>query len=243
MAKKLSEISELIDSSNHSFKEYLKESLSDNVYDLLTEISKTTDIQIFSGVIRNFFLKKNEIRDLDIVLNNEIDLTKLFPEKSIFKNSFGGYKIKTEGLEIDIWFVKNTWAYNYQKTIDFELDTNLPATAFFNFSAISYSFNTETFYYSKEFLRFLRDKEINVVYKPNANHSLCVVNSLYYSEKYSLKISKKLFEYLKYLNKRKNKNYVKIQLKHFNEILFTDDEIDTFFEKNKTEMPTLYKRH
>jgi hypothetical protein len=242
VARKLSNISDFINSSSDSFKTYLKESLDDEIYKILIQISKKTDFQIFSGVIRNFFLKEKGIRDLDIVLNDEIDLESIFFKKNIFKNSFGGYKIKTKKLDIDLWYVKNTWAYNYQKTMDFDLASYLPATAFFNFSSISYSFNKQVFFYTKDFLRFLRDKEINVVHKPNSNLALCVVNSFYYSEKYKLKISKKLFEYLIYLDSKQktNSSYSDVQIKHFNQILFLDDEIKTFLRKDKNEMPIMY---
>lgn len=240
MAKKLSNISNFIDSSSDSFKLFLKESLDIDIYKILLLISEKTDFQIFSGVIRNFFLDKKGIRDLDIVLNNEINLESIFPRKIIYKNSFGGYKIKKDKLDIDLWYVKNTWAYNYQKTMDFDLASNLPATAFFNFSSISYSFNKEKFFYTKDFLRFLRDKEINVVHKPNSNLALCVVNSLYYSEKYKLKISKELFEYLVYLDSKQNISYFNVQIKHFKKVLFSDEEIKEFLRKSKNEMPSMY---
>ena len=108
MAKKLSNISDFINSSSDSFKLFLKESLDADIYKILLLISKETDFQIFSGIIRNFFLNEKGIRDLDIVLNNEINLESIFPSKLIYKNSFGGYKIKTEKLDIDLWYVKNT---------------------------------------------------------------------------------------------------------------------------------------
>lgn len=241
MDRKLSKISEFIDSSSDSFITYLKESLDKEVYNKLIEISKKTDFQIFSGVIRNFFLNKYNIRDLDIVLNSKIDLEQIFHKNNIKRNSFGGYKIKVQDLEIDLWYVKNTWAYNYQKTLDFFLAENLPDTAFFNFSSISYSFKKQKFFYKKDFLRFLRDKEINVVYKPNSNPALCIVNTLYYSNKYNLKISKNLFEYLIYLDSKLDHDYSIVQLKHFKKVIFSNNDIKEFLSKSINEMPLKYK--
>lgn len=226
MAKKLSDIAEYVNSSNESFDNYLKDSFGECFYKKLTQLSSKTELMIFSGVIRNFFIKIKENRDIDIVLNEEIDLYSIFDQSSIKTNSFGGAKIFTKNFNVDLWYTKDTWAYNYQKVLDFDLDVNIPSTAFFNFSSVIYSFNKKKFYYTVHFLRFLRDKELDVVYKPNYNFRLCIINSLYYAKKYNLKISKKLQDYIQYLHSKNHVSYKDVQLKHFGEIIFTDEEVE-----------------
>ena len=75
------------------------------------------------------------------------------------------------------------------------------------------------------FLRFLRDKKMDVVYKPNANYPLCVINTLYYSEKYNLKINENLKDYILFLHSKNNFDYENAQMKHFGKIIYTYEEI------------------
>lgn len=226
---------------------YLKNSLNSKVFTLLIDLSKKTEVSIFSGVIRNFFLKKNSVRDIDIIINDVIEIEDFFKGYEIKKNSYGGYKIFISDLKIDIWVTKNTWAYNYQKTIEYELDKYIPRTAFFNFSAVTYNLNRKEFHYTKQFLSFLQNKNLNLVYRPNGNYALCLANSIYYAEKYNLHVAGKLLNYLMYLSPRvKDNDLVDIQKKHFGSVLYTRNQIDQFLidnlkkhhkKKNSTKSP------
>jgi hypothetical protein len=225
MAKRLSEISKMVDSASASFLEYLKSEVGEEIYRFLFEMQNQTSVFIFSGIIRNYFLKIRGFRDIDVVLKDRIDIGEMFRYFQVNKNSFGGYKIKINEMFIDLWFVKESWAFKYQKTLDFDLDKYFPTTSFFNFSAISYSLGERRFNYTTHFLRFLRDKKIDLVYKPNFNYSLCVVNSIYYAEKYNLKISDRLLRHIEYLDRVICGDYEKTQLTHFGRIIYENEEI------------------
>lgn len=225
MGKKLSEIREKVNSSSQDFLYFLRENLDEDVLHFLKIISEVTNTYIFSGIIRNFFLKINEIRDIDIILENEVELDKYLEESVIKKNSFGGYKILINDTKIDLWFLEKTWAFQNQKTLHFDLDKMIPSTAFFNFSAIIFSLNESSFYFKSSFCSFLRDKEINLVYKPNFNYSLCIINSFYYSDKYKLRIADKLKKHLVYISKYSH-DYDEVQLKHFGKEIYSKKEIE-----------------
>ncbi|MGQ1890360.1 hypothetical protein ACT29H_07935 [Thermophagus sp. OGC60D27] len=230
MAKKLSDITQQINSSSQQFIEYLRNNLNNDVLNILKRLEKETSVLIFSGIIRNFFLGVNEIRDIDIVLSKRIDINPFFSNAIIEKNSFGGYKIKINNSVIDLWYLADTWAFKFQKNLGFELEKYIAATSFFNFSSICFSLNEEKFYYTEHFVRFLRDKQIDVVFKPNFNYSLCIVNTLYYSKKYSFHISKNLSKYLKIKHKSNSTSYIETQKKHFGRIIFSPDEIENFIK-------------
>ncbi|MBN8643109.1 MAG: N-6 DNA methylase [Flavobacteriales bacterium] len=232
MGKKLVEIQKIVEDSPIDFLEYIKRNVSVDVYEFLLRLSEITEVYIFSGVIRNFFLQKEEIRDLDVVIKEHVDIES-FVNKSISvkHNSFGGYKINMSEINIDLWTLEKTWAVQYQKRLELDDEVDnlyrfIPSTAFFNFSAILFSLNEKRFYYKNDFLRFLSNREINYVYIPNANYSLCVVNSLYYADKYKLKIADKLKRFLIQLYKTKL-NFTDIQLKHFGRIEYSEEEIKT----------------
>lgn len=227
MAKKLVEIESLIKSREKEFINYLEHELNSDVFRFVNEITHITNTYLFSGIIRNFFLGYNEIRDVDIVVESDKNIQRLIERYPHKKNSFGGHKIKIGNTKIDLWGTQNTWAFNsYQTLLDFGLEKYLPYTAFFNFSAVLYSINEERFLYTKPFLNFLRDKEIDVVFTPNANYQLCLINSFYYSDKYHLDISEKLKDLIKKIYYRENTDYKEVQYKHFGKVLYENKEIE-----------------
>lgn len=232
MAKRLSDIEQIVNESNDSFVTYLKSNFDKRVIDLLNNLSLETNVYIFSGVIRNFFLKVNENRDLDVVLENEINLHELLSDYKISMNSFGGYKIEFNNLNIDLWFLHNTWSVkNHQLTMNFQLDKYIPQTAFFNFSAVMFSYNRKEFFYTIHFLRFLRDKKLEMVYAPNPNNALCIVNTFYYSDKFKMKIGDKLKSHIKRISITYLEQTIDVQKKHFGKVIYTINDLKTNIEQ------------
>ena len=85
-----------IDGQAPFFKHYLRESLGHEACVLLENIAAITDVYIFSGIIRNFFLGEPYYRDLDIVVKDCSEITKLLEYNDniyITRNHFGGLKI------------------------------------------------------------------------------------------------------------------------------------------------------
>lgn len=64
-----------------------------------------------------------------------------------------------------------------------------------------------------------------MLYLPNANYSLCVINTIYYSEKYKLKVSDKLKSYIKKSVKNGLVDVEKIQISHFGRTIYSVSEI------------------
>jgi hypothetical protein len=233
VAKKLSDIIVEIESKAPLFQTYLEMALDGHVWNFINKIRDEGEVYLFSGVIRNFFLNRYHIRDIDLVVDKIENLEKILSRHDYKKNSFGGYKLKIENRTIDIWFLKNTWGLNLQHKIEFQLERLLPETAFFNFSSIVYSLNKKEFIVSKHFANFIKKKEIDLVLAPNLNHELCVVNSLYYTEKIKYPLGKKLIQHINNLHKQirsKNKTYEVVQIKHFGQVLFTEEFIDSWIE-------------
>ncbi len=225
MAKKLSDISNFINSNALPFREHLEHSFSPNIIDLLSRVSKECDVYIFSGVIRNYFLKISDNRDIDIIYDGVIDIEKYFQGYKWRKNSFGGYKLSIDDTSIDLWQLQNTWALHYQGTFDFDLAKFIPNTSFFNFASIVFSYNENRFIFTIHFQRFLRDRKIELAFAPNANVGLCIVNSLYYADNLKLRLGDKLIRYIKQKSLRISNNYENAQLKHFGKILYTPKQI------------------
>jgi hypothetical protein len=232
VARRLSDIENEIKLKEGEFALYLNRILSKDVVSFLFELSKAGSLYLFSGIIRNYFLGINEVRDVDLMIESSEDINSIISKYQYRLNSYGGYKIYINDMVVDLWHLRDTWAlHNAQMVMDVELERYIPNTAFFNFSSILYSFKDQTFIYSKFFLRFLRDKKIDYVFKPNANYALCVVNSFYYEEKLKLALADNLKHYLVKLNKQYSKDYETVQLKHFGRIVYSNDEIQRHIDK------------
>jgi three-Cys-motif partner protein len=220
VAKKLSEISKEIDSKAPLFRSRLERMMDADVISFLNDLSEVCNLYIFSGVIRDYFLNATSNRDIDIVFDGDVDLEKFLANYTWRKNSFGGYKIAINEVNVDMWKVSDTWALGYQKAMDYDLPKFIPNTAFFNFSSIVFHYNKTKFYHTPQFAKFIRDKEIDITYYPNANIPLCVVNSFYYSDKLRLPLGDTLVNYIKQRFRPDEELYEKVQLKHFGKILY-----------------------
>ena len=228
MARKLSNIEQEVISAEHAFYDYLKHTLSNEMWYFLNKMISQTEIFLFSGVIRNYFINRrnDELRDIDFIISDDINVEILFPRMDIRKNSFGGYKLNIGGLTVDLWVIKNTWALNYgQLKLPFSQLEALPNTTFFNFSSIIFSINKKEFIVGKPFLRFLRDKKIDVVFEKNPYPALCIVNTFYYSDKFSINITDRLKSYILSNYEYYKADLDKVQIKHFGKILYSKDEL------------------
>lgn len=234
MAKKLNDIQKLIEDKSFLFHQYFYDNIDSDIENFISILKKRTSVFIFSGIIRDFFLFKNHtpFRDIDLIIEDDLILEDIFQDLNFKKNSFGGYKIKFNNVDIDLWVIKTTWALNRgQLKFEFDYLNALPKTTFFNFSSIIYSLKSKKFIVGKDFLRFLRDKKIELVLEENPYPDLCIVNSFYYSDKLKLTIGDKLKSYLK-SNYNENKEYLEpIQLKHFGRILYSEDYLKDRIEQ------------
>lgn len=219
----------MIKNKSLEFKCNLYSRLDFQVIELLEYLKSCTDVFIFSGIIRDFFLNIDSIRDLDIVLGKKIDFefikNYIFSDMTVNVNSFGGYKITINEFRIDVWTIENTWGIINEKKN--ATRSSLINSAFFNFSAILFHFNTDEFYCNDVFVNFLNTKEIDIVYEKNPNIPLCFVNALYYKNKLSMPLSAKLKRWIK-CNFSPDLDFKGVQQRHFGKIIFTDKDIFEF---------------
>lgn len=222
------------------FLKYLDDRLGVEILDFLKELSKISEVLIFSGIIRNFFINTyGPARDLDLVVDGNKNSVGIFLDKFLsVRNSFGGYKITVGSVKVDIWHIEDTWAYSNSK-VDFELfqDYNLPNTAFFNFSSVVFDFNNSEFIPSTSFNHFLDTKELDMVLEDNPMPQLCIVNTIYYMTKFNLNVSFKLKNYcLQYFDKFSEEDFNEVQVKHFNEVKYDYPFLKTYMYIFKKEV-------
>ena len=199
---------------------------------LIEIISGKTNIYIFSGIIRDYFLDVPSCRDLDFVIedNKKVDIFKEATDLGlkIGVNSYNGMKIMLKTFSVDIWALKDTYTIKKRKL---ELSPqSLIKTSFFNFQSIVYDYNKEEFIYGKEFEDFYNSRVMTVINKDNPNIPLCIVNTIHYADKYSFGIDYKLCKWIAdhYSDKY---HYRGVQLHHFGEIKYNDETIRNFYDR------------
>lgn len=221
-----------INKKNKKFYKYLRKRILGAEYSsYLDGIAKDTDVYIFSGVIRDFFIHRTEKRDLDLVV---IDFKEGFLDdfkansrfKSIITNKFGGIKLVMDDLTIDIWRLRDTWGIKRKHLNDKDASL-LPETVFFNFSSIVFDYNNVEFLNYKLFENFLESKTMDVVFSHNIDDVCCIVSTLHYQRDYEFGVSKKLARWLrdKYNPKM---DFEGVQIRRFGEIEFSSEEIKEF---------------
>ena len=217
-----------------SFKAYLEQFVLDkDCKETLDFLAKYTDVYIFSGLIRNFLIGEALIcRDIDIVLGPINDRRQIpfdFLRTSEYrKNSFGGFKIIHGSKEIDAWLLENTWGIVNQNVEPTPM--SLINSAFFNFSAITFDYKKERFIFGKPFVKFLKNREIDIVYEENPNIPMCIINTLYYSMKYDLQIADNLKHWI-IKNYNSQVDYEQVHVTHFNQVVFSNSLIELIIKK------------
>ncbi|MGE9311079.1 hypothetical protein ACLOAU_05515 [Niabella sp. CJ426] len=231
MDKKLINISN-VSKKAEEFSVYLSSCVHPDVWFFLKRASAFSEILIFSGVIRNFFLKDaGKIRDLDIVFNCDEKYLKFLLKGIDYKrNSFGGYKLLIGNLNIDFWHIDNTWAFQNKKVDNLLFkDQTLANTSFFNFASVVYNLSKKEFIFSNSFLSFLNDRTLDIVLRDNPLPELCIVNTVYYKTQFNLEVSDRLKKYfVEYFIRYTEEEYNMIQLKHFNKCVFSYEYLKTY---------------
>ena len=216
---------------DEQFFTYLFEKvLNEKSKELIREVSSVNDVLIFSGVIRDYWLKRNKpARDLDFVIDEgeegDIFVGHCFESRNAKINSFGGYKLLLDNLFVDVWTLKDTWGIVHEKKDPNVIE--LVSSAFFNFSAIAYSIKQHRFVIHKAFRDFLDTKEIDVLYDKNPNIPLCIVNSFYYSKELNLSLSPRLKQWIQN-NYQPDYDYSGEQERHWGEIKYSNEVIRNY---------------
>lgn len=197
---------------------------------ILAEIMTHTNVYVFSGVIRDYFLQRRQnLRDIDLVIENEVDWMAIFRKYrhdiKVKINSYGGLKVRIEDLCADVWTMQRTWGLMHKGVA--ATPQNLIRTAFFNFSAIAYLLNRRRFYIHKAFAQFIENREIGVLYKENPNVPLCIVNSMYYYKELGMSLSLELCRWI-VTHYSMFDDYAAPQLAHWGCVRFSREDILLF---------------
>ena len=169
----------------------------DRLFDRLSDVGESI---LLGGALRDIILKNDLPRDLDFIVNTECNLDDLFgSEFKYIKNRFGGYKVNTESIEIDIWRMKDHWAF--KENIIKKDKRNLKHTTFLNFDAIFYTVGSKIID-SEMFNSCIRKNCLDITLDDkfiylNPSSDINVLRMLNIIYEWELKLSDKSYKYIK----------------------------------------------
>lgn len=208
------------------------------LWELLKQLENLGETFIIGGALREF--RENNLeqlpRDFDLVVDtDDYHLNKVLFRHRPHRNRFGGYKINDRGIIIDIWCLKDTWAYKEKKIVCRTSDygEKLQDTVFLNIDAIVYNF-TKKVWYDANYIHAMNTKELDVVLEANPQLPLNIMRSILLKNRYSMQMSSKLKSIIcNYVKSEKDSErmLMSIQMAHYNYIL-----IDQIFLKKELEL-------
>lgn len=221
--------------------------------DLIKYLCREYHILIFSGIIRDFFLSKDQeymdymlvsklkkikVHDIDIVytdtasgIKNDEYLKGLLKDSNIIfkcRNNFGGMKFDMLGFEIDAWPMDKTSGILISGK--FPSVDSLINTTFFNFANIVYDVFYGEFYYGEYWERFLFNKNIDIIYDniKDSRIKIMFINTIDYTVRLNLKLSQKAIYWLH--DNYKDNNYQALQLRKYGKERYSSEFIDQFMK-------------
>ena len=203
-----------------------------NSYNFIMKLMNCYDLYLFGGGVRDLLNNSLEqVRDLDFVIksknNEEINLESYIPDNITFKkNRFNGYKIYFDNLIIDIWDIKNTWAFK-SNLLDDSVE-NLLDSVYLNIDSLLYYLN-ENKYINNCDKTYKKIKQLDIILEKTPCEKLNLLRAIIYKNKYSLKISnnlkKRFYNYVYEDNESLINDFMVLQKEHYNHYIYTKQEL------------------
>lgn len=201
-------------------------------YNFIMNLMNCCDLYLFGGGVRDLLNNNlDHVRDLDFVIkskNNEmINLESYIPNYINFKkNRFNGYKIFFDNFIIDVWDIKNTWAFK-SNLLDNSVE-NLLNSVYLNIDSLLYCLN-ENRYINNCDKTYRKIKQLDIILEKTPCEKLNLLRAIIYKNKYSLKMSnnlkKRFYNYFYADNENLIDEFMILQKEHYNNYIYTKQEL------------------
>lgn len=165
--------------------------------EMFKKLENAGNIYLIGGVLREFLDHRRimNLRDIDIIIDVKNDLLwkNILNQYMKRRNRFGGYKLESCGLVIDIWAIEDTWAYR-SGTIQCnpqDYFSLLPETVFLNLDSIVYDWD-KSVWLNKRYEDAMRTKVLDVVLANNPQLQLNIMRALVLKNRYKMTFSNEL---------------------------------------------------
>ena len=211
---------------------------SDQIDKLINSLSGIGDIIIVGGTIRDLLIKGETPRDIDLIIDTGVDLEIIFSEyNNCLKNRFGGYKLKIDNIEFDIWSIDNHWAFK-EKILRKNI-SNLKYSTFLNFDALFYNLSKQQIdsdIFNQCILNNMLEITLNEEFIDlNPSKEINILRMIIIRDEWELILSNKCTNYIaKWIDTSKDYIYdlYEAQLKHYKYEKLSKDKIETLVLKS-----------
>ncbi|WP_456292610.1 hypothetical protein [Pseudomonas sp. AK106] len=144
-----------------------------DVLGLIKHLSVVGEVLVFGGLLRDIALfgAKSFNSDIDLVVDCPAsDLSGFFTDSrwNVVRNKFGGYRLEVGGWTVDVWPVRETWAFKYAN-VKYIGRESLLRTTITNWDSVAYSFKDGVIISDPSYLDCLISGELDVVLIKNPN--------------------------------------------------------------------------
>ncbi|MCQ3000763.1 hypothetical protein NLO98_13500 [Pseudomonas syringae] len=204
------------------------------VLSFITHLSHVGEVLVFGGLLRDIALfgSKGFNSDIDLVVDCSVEGLKAFFDggKHAFKrNKFGGYRLEVGGWTVDVWPIRETWAFKHTP-ITYVGRESLLLTTITNWDSVIYSFKDKKIISSSCYLDCIRYGELDIVLTDNPNEAgvlMRVIKAI--CDKHAKVLMPRLLGYLKQeLPKWQASQIVKAQEELLGKVYLSDVEFYSF---------------
>jgi hypothetical protein len=219
-----------------------------HLYRTLEEIRKTGyPAYLCGGAVRDLLLSNSVPRDLDIILGyvSNQTISGLFPENVKGSTGLGGVKLQVKDWTIDMWGLKDTWAFR-DGVITGNGFSDYPKTTFLDIDAIAiqlFASGTKAReIHSKGFFEAIASKTIELSYEDNPAPAKCIVRALRVADKFKFAIGPKLASYMvSYVDKHDIEELTEIYQRRYTSKSITLDIFYSYMKSIKEQLRTSAK--
>ncbi|MFK9084465.1 hypothetical protein [Pseudomonas neuropathica] len=211
-------------------------------------LSGSGEVLVFGGLLRDIALYGGSVfnSDIDLVIDCSPEvLFRFFEERNALsgRNNFGGYRVKVGGWSIDVWPLRETWAFA-SGNVDFVDRRSLLLTTITNWDSIAYSFMDNALIADSYYMEGLRRRELDVILVENPNRlgALLRVLKLIFDKQVEVLLPKALMYLKAGLSEFSSADLFRSQINAFNKIYFSEEEIERFRKEIYTLDPSLFGR-
>lgn len=170
--------------------------------EFIFSLEKIGNLYFIGGILREFkdYEKIKSVHDVDIIIDvNDLTLWNLLVQKykpSI--NKFNGYKFTLSNSIVDVWFLKECWAFREHKIIcnSNEYVNFLPKTVFLNIDSIIYDWSNDK-WNDDIYQQAMDTGMLDIVLKENPYIELNILRAIVFKEKYQMQFSNNLLKLIK----------------------------------------------
>lgn len=218
------------------------------VKSFINTLSEYGEVLVFGGLLRDIALYGgvNFNSDIDLVVDCSPDvLFDFFQRQDAHseQNQFGGYRVKVGGWSIDVWPMRETWAFA-SGNVEFVDRRSLLLTTITNWDSVAFSFMDNALISDPYYVDSLRLRELDVVLVENPNRlgAFLRVLKLIFDKQVEVLLPKALIYLKDGFSEFSSADLFRFQIKAFNKVYFSEQELDRFRLETCSLDPSLFGR-